>query len=149
MIDIPVVLSNISTAITLAGGLIGIRDAQKLAAVQADLTERILKTQAHVADLLGVVTEKTMLAAQLQERVRELERQQLERARYELAEVSVGGHLAYRLKPPGALTERTGEPPHFLCQPCFDTRDAKVVLNKGDSFGVPHFHCPVCKTTFC
>lgn len=147
MTDITAIVSNIAAAIPLAKGFIDARDGQKLASVQADLTERLLKAQAHIAELLGMLTEKTMMAAELEERLRILERDQLERLRYELAEVSRGGALAYRLKTGSALKERSDEPPHFLCQGCLDIRGAKSVLIKGDTMGVAFFTCPECKTT--
>ncbi len=147
--DIPAIVSNIASAIPLAKGLIDIRDGQKLAAVQADLTERLLKAQAHIAELLGMLTEKTMMNAELQERLRILERDQLERLRYELSEVSRGGALAYRLKAASALTERSDEPMHFLCQGCLDIRGFKSILVKGDAMGVSTYTCPECNNTIC
>ena len=144
MADIPLILSNISTAIGLWNGLVEKRDAHKLAAVQADLTDRLIKAQAHIAELIGVVAEKTSLAADLQERLRELERHQSEHARYELVEIAAGGPFAYRLKPASALTERCSEPPHLICQRCLDIRRAKSVLVRTIDYGAETFTCREC-----
>lgn len=146
--DLPAIAANIAAAIPLAKGWIDIRDGQKLAAVQADLTERLLNAQTHIAELLGMLTEKTLLAAELQERLRKLEGEQLERLRYELAEIAPGGDLAYRLKTVGALEEDNCEPMHFLCQPCLDVRGHKVVLVRGSRFGSETFTCPECSAEF-
>ena len=146
--DITVALANLGAASTMVKGLVDLRDRQKLAAVQADLTERLLEAQTHLVQLLGMLAEKTAVAAELQERVRVLERNQLERGRYELAEIAVGRDLAYRLKAPGALMERADEPPHFLCQPCLDIRGHKAVLRMSVVWGTDTYTCPACKAEF-
>jgi len=146
--DIAVALANLGAAHTIVKGLIDLRDRQKLAAVQADLTERLLEAQTHLVELVGMLAEKTALAAELQERVRHLERHQLEHGRYELSEIAPGRDLAYRLKPPGALTERTDEPPHFLCQPCLDIPGHKAILRLTVVWGTDTFTCPACKAEF-
>lgn len=147
MIDIPLITANLSAAYTVIKGLLDVRDTQKLSTVQSQLTERILHAQAHVADLLSVLMEKTVLCAKLEERVRELEGEKLERLRYELAEIASGGDLAYRLKPSGALTERPSEPPHFICQRCFD-QGVKIVLQKSNAWGTETFTCSACGTAY-
>lgn len=141
------IVATLNGAREIVRGLINQRDAQKLSSVQSQLTEHIINAQAQLAELLAVLVERTGRIAELEEQVRDLKRDQLERHRYELAELGPRGALAYRLKPAAALSERQSEPPHFVCQPCFD-KGVKAVLQFGGAMGIRTFHCPVCNKTF-
>lgn len=142
IVDYGTILTSLSGVIDLSKALIGERDAQKSAALKIELTERILKTQADLGQVLASVIEKDGTIRALTERVAELERNQTERARYQLAKLgTVGNVFAYRLRPAGELTERVDEPEHFLCQPCFDA-GKKGVLMVSKYYAV----CPLCRT---
>ena len=79
----------------------------------------------------------------LAERNRVLEAQQSERARYELAKLGVGGDFfAYRLRGVAELRERADEPPHFVCQPCFDAGKKAVLQVRGHIAS-----CPLCRVS--
>ncbi|MBT2336546.1 hypothetical protein J7E49_21865 [Variovorax paradoxus] len=89
------------------------------------------------------IIEKDGTIKTLSERVRELETEQDERVRYQLAKLgTVGDFFAYGLRSGAELRERTDEPAHFLCQPCFDGDSKKIVLT---SNGEGYWHCPICK----
>ena len=140
-------VSGLNSAKDIAAALVGQRDAQVLATLQRDLTERILDAQARLSELLAVVIERTGRVAELEEAVRQLQRQQLERERYELFQLSPGV-LVYRLKPAAELRERQSEPPHFLCQSCLDVSTRKVILIR-DEHALEVFHrCPLCQTHY-
>ena len=140
-VAVSAIASTIGSCLPLVNALIAERDRLKAAAIQLDLTERLLKAQTDLAQILGAIVEKEGLIQSLAERNRELEAQQRERERYVLAKLGVvGDFYAYRLRPRSELLERADEPDHFLCQPCFDA-GKKVVLNIGHGIA----HCPLCK----
>jgi Asp-tRNA(Asn)/Glu-tRNA(Gln) amidotransferase C subunit len=131
------------SCLELVGLLSNERDRQKAAAIQIDLTNKILALQSQLLEVFSTVVEKDALVSTLSNRVRELESHESEKARYELAKLgSLGEFLAYRLRSSAELSERTTEPQHFLCQPCFDA-GKKSVLHVGQ-YGAT---CPLCKVT--
>lgn len=142
--DVSLIISSLGAAKDMAGALIGERDRQKAAVIEANLTEKILQAQAQLAQVLAAVIDKDAAIRVLTERVRELEAAQNERARYQLAKLGVvGDFFAYRLRPASELSERADEPEHFLCQPCFDAGKKSVLrVRKYQA------DCPVCKSSF-
>lgn len=117
---ISVILQNLGIAQTMAGALLNERDRQKAAAIQVDLTEKILGAQAQLAQVMASIVEKDATIHRLSERNRDLEAAQREKERYGLHKVGSTGVLAYALRPSTELLERKDEPPHFVCQTCFD-----------------------------
>lgn len=141
--DVSLLISSISSAMELGRLLVNERDRQKAAAIEVNLTDKLIQAQALVSQVLGAIIEKDGLVQVLSERVRELETQQSERARYELAKLGVvGEQFAYRLRPAAELAERNNEPPHFLCQPCFDAGKKSVLRVASD-----YARCALCKTS--
>lgn len=142
--DIPSLLSSLSSAINLGGMLVNERDRHKAATIQVDLTDKLIQAQVQVSQVLAAIIEKDRLIQVLSERVRELEAKQAEEARYQLAKLGAAGDFfAYRLRPAAELVERQDEPAHFLCQPCFDA--GKKVVLQIDSFDA---FCPACQASF-
>lgn len=134
--DISVITSNLAMLPTLASALLNERDRQKAAAIQLDMTEKIIQTQAQLLEVLSTVVSKDATIQALTERNRQLQATQDERLRYKLTKVGVTGEaFAYRLRPAGELLERNDEPDHFLCQPCFDI-GKKVVLRVEESMHI-------------
>lgn len=136
--------SLISTALTLKElgvALVGERDRHKAAAIEADFTKRLLEIQTQLMQVLGAVVEKDQTINTLLDRVRKLEADKTERDRYRLTNVgTVGQFVAYELRPAVELQARADEPPHFLCQPCFDAGKKSVLrINHGNAL------CSVCK----
>ena len=122
-------LSSIGAIKDVGTALINERDSHKFAAIQIDLSNKIIEAQAKVSEVMSSIVEKDGLIKTLTERNRDLESEQLERARYELAKLGVDrDFFAYRLRPAAELSERKDEPTHFLCQPCFDVRKQKSIL---------------------
>ena len=127
--DISALVSSVTGAAQLTRLLVDERDRQKTATIQIDLTDKIAQAQIQLTQVLGAIIEKDGLIQSLTERVRELETQQSEKARYQRRKVgSVGDFYAYALRPPAELVERSDEPEHFLCQPCLDIRKHKSIL---------------------
>ncbi|WP_156382463.1 hypothetical protein [Acidovorax sp. Leaf160] len=140
-------ISSLTTALAaakeLGAALLKERDSQKATTIQVDLTDKIVQAQLQLTQILGSVIEKDGRIQALTERVRVLEGEQSEKARYRLAKVgTIGEFFAYQLRPAAELTERADEPTHFLCQPCFDG-GKKSVLHKLDLL----VKCSVCSST--
>ena len=128
---------------SLGGALINERDTQKAAAIQIDLTNKIIQAQAQLTQIQSTIIEKNGLIQTLTQRVSELEANKSEKARYRLAKFSVAGEFcAYQLRPVAELAERIDEPDHLACQPCFEA-GKKIILQVGNGHAV----CPVCKTS--
>lgn len=142
--DVSALVSSVTGAAQLARLLVDERDRQKAAAIQIDLTDKITQAQIQLTQVLGAVIEKDGLIQTLAERVRELEAQQSEKARYQLCKVgAVGDFYAYGLRPSAELVERSDEPAHFLCQPCLDIRQHKSILRIQGRACI----CSACNTT--
>ena len=142
-VEIGSLISILSSVGAMARGLVDERDRQKALAIQLDLSEKLLQAQAKFGEVLGAVIEKDRTIQALRERVGELEASQAEKARYRLAKVgTVGEFFAYQLRPADELTERSDEPVHFVCQPCFDA-GKKGVLRIGSYVA----SCPICQTS--
>lgn len=127
--DVSTLVASISAAAELAKLLVNERDRQKAAAIEGQLTDKITQAQIQLSQVLSAVIEKDGRIQALTERVRELETEQSEKSRYRLAKLgAIGDFFAYELRPAAELVERSDEPAHFICQPCFDIRKQKSVL---------------------
>lgn len=127
--DVSTLVASVSGAAELAKLLVNERDRQKAAAIEGQLTDKLTQAQIQLSQVLGAVIEKDGRIQALAERVRELEAEQSEKQRYRLAKLgAVGDFFAYELRPAAELVERSDEPAHFICQPCFDIRKQKSVL---------------------
>ena len=136
LIPIGGAIKNITTA------LVQERDREKLAALKIDLTDKILDLQTKLLEVQSAVLLEREALRAAQDRVRQLEGDEREKARYELANLGASGDFhAYRLRVQSELLERQSEPPHFICQPCFDVGKKKSILlvNTGEAF------CPSCQ----
>lgn len=144
--DVSLMLSAISTAKDLVPLLINERDSQKAATLKVELTEKLTNAQIQLSQVLAAVIAKDSLIHQLTEKNRELEAAQREKDRYRLARVADQGIvLAYELRPPSELTERADEPFHLACQPCFDIRRNRSILQVDSDHAFAT--CRECKTT--
>ena len=126
--DISLLLSSISGSIELGNLLVNERDRHKAAAIQIDLSEKLIQAQVQISQVLAAIIEKDGLIQSLSQRNRELEASQSDRARYQLAKLgAVGDFFAYQLRTPDELGDRSNEPNHFLCQPCLDAGKKSVL----------------------
>lgn len=71
MNELMVAITSLQNIKTIAGLLIDERDRQKLASIQIDLTETILKTQTELSKIMAGVIEKDTLISTLSKRIRE------------------------------------------------------------------------------
>lgn len=134
--------ASLTAVLQLGGAMVNERDRQKLAAIHAELTEKLLAAQAQLSQVLGAVIEQQRHIPILEQRIRELEAERTEKQRYVLAKIgSEREFFAYRLRGAAELVERIDEHPHFVCQPCFEAGKKVVLVGNGDGYWM----CPVCK----
>ena len=145
---IPAALSSIKAAKDIGGAALALRDWNLLAVEISKMNDQLIKAQdaifSHNAQLLDIqqrLFEST-------EKLRRAEETLAERGRYSLVQV---GNLTwvYResISPSLARSDgKTPDPPHYVCQACFDN-GRKVVLQYMDgSFGQT-LDCSVCKVS--
>jgi hypothetical protein len=144
MFEISTLLSAMASTGQIASALIGERDQLKLASLRTELTQKIIESQALLSQLLGSLIAKDQQISVLSEDVRQLKALQQERERYVLAKLGSQVDLyAYRLRPAADLGDRTDEPSHYLCQPCFDAGRKAVLRGHAPREGSDaHWTCP-------
>ena len=74
--DIPLLLSSLNASKNLVGSLVDERDRQKVAAIQIDLTNKLIEAQSQISEILAAVIEKDGLIKTLSESNRHLQSQQ-------------------------------------------------------------------------
>lgn len=127
-------LSAFKSMFDLAKGLKDINDAAARNSVAVELQEKILATQAQQAALIERIGE-------LEHEVARFETWETEKQRYKLEALPPGTHV-YTLKPEMAA----GEPPHHICQTCYQ-RSKKSILHQSETHnGVYHLKCNECGT---
>ena len=143
--------SAIVAAREIGKAAIGLRDFNQLSAVVAQLNDQILKAQdslfAHNTQLMALQQE----VIEAREKLRKMEETVAQRRRYTLFELS-DGVFVYRvnISPEGGAASDpcSAEPIHYVCQPCLDTKDVRVVLvRSGTQLCITHI-CPQCKAEF-
>lgn len=140
--DVSTGLASFSALKEIAGLLVNERDRQKAAAIQIEFTNKLIEAQAHLTQLLGTVIDQQGRIGALEQRVRDMQACEAEKARYVLSKVGTEREFfAYRLRAAAELQEGCGEVDHFLCQPCFD--GGKKVVLSGNGSG--YWECPACK----
>lgn len=128
-------LALFQAAFHLAGLLVNERDRQKAAAIQIDLTQKIMDAQTQFMQMQSTVIEQQRTIAVLEERLRELQSKAAEQQRYVLAKLgALGEFFVYRLRSTGEMVQGSTEVEHFLCQPCFDAGKKVVLSGNGDGY---------------
>lgn len=147
-------ISTAAAAITaakeLGKAMIGLRDFNQVAATVSEINDKLLKAQeslfTHNSHLLELQDEyfKT------REELRELKKTLTQRGRYSLFQISPGIFVyRYDVAPSRSdvLDPFTSEPEHYVCQACFD-KGIKIVLQKGEFYGLHHLECSNCNEKF-
>jgi len=107
----------------LAGTLKEIADSAKLNEVRIAIQEQVIAAQERVLELQSLLQSDRETIAKQRDEISCLHRAEVERDKYKLRAVVPGGAVAYF----AAANSETGEPEHWLCQPCFDA-GKKVAL---------------------
>ena len=143
------VMASLTIAKEAATAAIGIRDHNLVATQIAAVNDQLLKAQqglflygTQMADIQNNLRET-------QDQLRELKRVQSERDNYALFQLSEGVWV-YRSKPLAEVSEGNGDavqPPHYICQKCFDS-GKKVVLQRTVELSAVLLRCFGCNTGY-
>lgn len=134
-------ISSLATIKDLGSALFRERDQLKAAAIQIDLTDKVIQAQAQLSQMLAAAIDKDQTIQVLRDQVRALEQAQNERDRYvlhRLGDGSEGDYFVYKLRAPADLKERADEPEHFVCQTCFDAGKKSVLVHNGEGYWFCH-----------
>lgn len=140
-------ITSAKTAAEMLKMIVAVRDDAKAAEAVAEVKQHLATAYESlfsvVQQSLNVTEQLTSAKDEIQSLKAENQRLHLEaeeRNRYALADIG-GGVMAYRLKP----DDQSGEPLHYLCQPCM-AKGHKSVLQPHGERG--NFICNVCKTVY-
>ncbi|MPV69443.1 hypothetical protein [Burkholderia sp. BE17] len=152
-------IAGLKNTIDLAKAAVAARDELKLAEMQQSINDRVIDVQNAALALQEKQAAARDEIDELKEALRtakatiaELERTQSEREKYVLEGIGHGSFV-YALKEEATGITVSGEPRHYICQPCFDGPEGrKVVLDfnvgvKGPYRVAPWWSCSVCKRT--
>lgn len=134
-------ISSLATIKDLGSALFRERDQLKAAAIEIDLTDKVIQAQAQLSQMLAAAIDKDQTIQVLRDQVRALEQAQNERDRYvlhRLGDGSEGDYFVYKLRAPADLKERADEPEHFVCQTCFDAGKKSVLVHNGEGYWFCH-----------
>lgn len=134
-------ITSLATIKDLGSALFRERDQQKAAAIQIDLTDKVIQAQVQLSTMLAAAIDKDQTIQALRDQVRALEQAQNERDRYalhRLGDGSEGDYFVYKLRAPADLKERAEEPEHYLCQTCFDAGKKSVLVHNGSGYWFCH-----------
>ncbi|MCD9005190.1 hypothetical protein LDO31_02875 [Luteimonas sp. XNQY3] len=145
MDSLSAVMASLTIAKEAASAAVGIRDHNLVAAQIAAVNDQLLKAQqglflygTQMADIQNNLRET-------QDQLRELKRMQSERDNYALVQISEGVWV-YKSKPLPEISEGNSDavqPPHYLCQKCFDS-GKKVVLQRTALYYGHALWCTAC-----
>lgn len=139
--DINALISSLSSISNIGKALIDERDRQKLASLQIELTNKIIEAQSQLSQVLGTVIEQQRLIPILEQKIRQLEAGEAEKARYQLIKLGTSREFfVYALRSDPESLKSNDEPQHYLCQPCFDAGKKAVLHGNGEGY----WKCPIC-----
>jgi hypothetical protein len=135
------IMSPLKTAGEMAQGLIEIRDTVKFGDAVIKLQAQIMSAQQGALAAQSRETEMTEEIRSLKTHVAELEAWDAQKDRYDLKRLEPGVFV-YSLKPDMAA----GEPPHYICQTCYQHGKRSILQSLGAYNGQEKFDCHECKT---
>lgn len=144
MMEIGAALTSAKTLYDTARAAMEARDDAKLKTAMVELQGKLHDaTQAAITSISEAMTlQKDLRAAQ--DELAEIKRKQADRERYALTQLpGEGKQFAFARKP---SAEGEDEPPHYLCQGCYD-KGFKFVLQGTEGQFWWEYSCPGCKTT--
>lgn len=144
MMEIGAALTSAKTLYDAARAAMEARDDAKLKTAMVELQGKLYDaTQAAITSISEAMALQNALRAATDE-LNEMKRKEADRERYTLTQLpGEGKQFAFARKP---SAEGDDEPPHYLCQGCYD-RGLKFVLQGTEGQFWWEYSCPGCKTT--
>ena len=143
--EIGAAMSGLQATKDIVKGMTIIRDAAALNTVKVHLQSSILDAQEQLFAALEKQAAMSARVVELEQEVMRLKDWSAERETYQLAQVYTGAYVYMR-----KAGMEAGQPPHWLCAPCYDNRK-KSILQRLDAAGARpptrEWQCPSCKAT--
>lgn len=139
MSAIGAVATSLNTAVNIAKAMMDVRDATIIQGKVFELQRAIIDAQQSV---FAANQERSTLVervGELERLVAEMKAWEAEKQRYILQKLPPGVFV-YALK----LDMANGEPPHYLCQTCYQRGKKSILQSKGDHWGVEPLMCNEC-----
>lgn len=133
--------TNLKTAADIAKAMMGLRDASLIQGKVIELQSVILAAQSSALAAQSQQMSALDKIRQLEKEVATLKAWGHEKQRYELKSPAPG-FLVYMLKP----EERGTEPPHWLCQTCYEQGNKSMLQSGGQAGRIRIYKCNHCKT---
>jgi hypothetical protein len=136
------IMSPLHAAGDVAKGLVDIRDTVKFGEAVIKLQTQILSAR---QGALAAQVRETQMADEirgLKEQMAKMEAWESQKDRYRLEKLPPGVFV-YTLKPEMA----GGEPPHQICQTCYQRGKKSILHSDEPGNGLYHLHCHECGTT--
>lgn len=147
--DVMSLISGVSQTVSVYKTAVRTLDEAKIAAATNELTAQLIHLGAEVLSmqkdgLQSTERERALLRRinDLEDKIRELEKQISDRERYDLVE-DYPGTFALKLKE----ARRNGEPVHYLCPGCMNNKAMKSILQFNDPSRT-YGRCNECKVTY-
>lgn len=146
MIEIGAAISGIKALYDTARMAIDARDDAKLKAVMIEMQGKILDAMEAALDSKSQAIAIQNALHATQDELKEIKSKAAERNRYALTQMpGEGKQYAYASQPHQG---GQNEPPHYLCQPCYD-KGIKSVLQSTEFYGGYQHECPCCHMNLC
>lgn len=143
MIDmgsIAAVLSSLNTAKEIAKGMVNLHTAAEIQAATIDLNGKIIDAQQQLFSVNQAQTAQADRIRELESQIAAMENWNTEKQRYQMA-TPYSGVTVYAVKK--SMSE--GEPPHYLCANCFQSRKRSILANTTAKDGHIAIVCAACK----
>ena len=137
--ELAAALSALNGIRQTAEHLVDVRDTNKLGEVKAALIAQFIEASERVLDLQHALANQRDEIRDLKDEIRTLKAAAEDRGRYKLAQVGNERSYVYA----AANLEETGEPAHWVCQPCYDAGKKAVMQSRTLSGGRAMLKCPI------
>jgi hypothetical protein len=145
MVDMAAIASAASalkTAIDIGRTALGLRDTAsirtKVTEMQGEISSALASAIAAQQDQIAILKH----VGELEKEIADLKTWEAEKRRYSLRELPPGVFVR-ALKPEMA----GGEPPHFICETCFQRGKKRILNSDEERNGIYHLKCHECDTT--
>ncbi|THJ52574.1 SlyX family protein [Burkholderia sp. LS-044] len=150
IMTITAAIAGLKNTIDIAKAAVAARDELKLAEMQQSINDRVIDVQNAALALQekqsAARDEIDRLKDELREtaaKLAEVEKKRTDRAQYVLHELTTGVFVLA-----STMSDATGHPAHFICQPCMDNKAHKAVLQQTGTLGTIKLKCPECSTEY-
>jgi len=138
--DITLLATSVSTAISLAKNITDVVGDASLKAKSIELLNTIIDLQ---SGILSLQTENHTLLQNkhsLEKKLMEIESWEKEKTKYELIKIGEGVHV-FSLKP----EYESSMPPHYICTTCYHDNKKSILVAEYISSDESKYVCPKCK----